>query len=475
MSSSLEKHGSEPELPLPDPDAIQRAARAAIERLRERRGFYIATGLFVVALVALVIVLRSGRRSEPPSDFQGIWNFCQPIRERLARGQSAGEYLEKLEKHVATLEKSRQEGYGLWFAALYRMREAWTAEKLDAAEQIPHMEKAIAHLLRLKEPRFDEFLLAKNHWFSGEGRTPIESALAQANSDLEWLKKNVLPSVSPASDVVAVLRTELGDVSLQFFPDFAPDHVSNFITLAKAGAYNGTKFHYLNGGRSLSTGVVAGDPYTFFYPDPLDRQQILRWGQGGPGYDLHPGEARFKIVHRRGIVSAQRRGERGSGDLDDGMQFQILTKPERSRDRIFTPFAQVVEGMEVVDRIATRKTAGEHETLKNDTEFTRVQTKDLFVEPVTVHKVLVYRNGTLDEGHAFDASEAEKQLSTLKNSPADPLPPEKIYGSRLLRETDAPGEIRRGLDFPFPADLDVKKLREGGGKPEFGARPDRPK
>lgn len=472
MSPQTEKHGHEEALPLPDPDAVQKAAARVVSRLKERRGYYLSWGVLVIALVVAITLYRNRTPSQAPSDFLSIWTYCEPIRERLARDQSAAEYIDKLEQHVASLGGSPQEGYGLWYVGLFRMREAWTPEKLTAQDQVPHLEKAIAALTKLRDLPGD-VLLAKTGWFTGDRASPVESALAQAKSDLEWVKKASMTPPKPAEDLVAVLRTELGDLYLQFYSDLAPEHVKNFVTLAKSGAYNGTKFHYLSGGRSQTTGIVGGDPFSFFYPDPLKNEHLLRWGSGGAGYDVPPEEARFKVVHQRGVVSAQRRGSRDASksDWDDGMQFQILLKSDRKRDRVFTPFAIVVEGIEVADKIAARKTAGESDRLKSSPEFTSVETRDLFVEPVTLQKVLIYRNGALEEGHAFEIAETEKKTTTLKNAPVAPLPEDKLLGERRLRETDAAGDPRLGLDFPFPADLDVKKVRESGKKPELGERP----
>ena len=45
------------------------------------------------------------------------------------------------------------------------------------------------------------------------------------------------------SEQQAIIHTTLGDITLKFFPEVAPNHVNNFIELAKKGFYNGTTFH----------------------------------------------------------------------------------------------------------------------------------------------------------------------------------------------------------------------------------------
>ena len=254
----------------------------------------------------------------------------------------------------------------------------------------------------------------------------------------------------PAADRVVVLRTELGDVHLQFFAELAPRRTEQFLKLCQLGAYNGTMFHFVRGGNAVPSSVVAGDPYSFFYNDPLKKEHILRWGRGGLGVDLPPEESRFRINHRRTIVTSHRPDQ---ADWDNGIQFEVLLDTERDFDRINTPFAKVVEGMSVVEVIAKRKTASDHEPYQTGLDFSTAAARDLLVEPVVIHKAIAYKDGKALE-HSFTLAESEKQIATLKDAPVEALPAEEIYGDRRLRGTDAETEPRLGLDYPFPADVD---------------------
>jgi cyclophilin family peptidyl-prolyl cis-trans isomerase len=221
------------------------------------------------------------------------------------------------------------------------------------------------------------------------------------------------------------------------------------------GTYNDTAFHFIRrAGTPNAKGVMGGDPFSFFYNDPLKQKHLLRWGSGGVGYDLPPEEARARINHRAGIVTSQMREK---ADWNNGVQFMIMVDTDPSLDRKHTPFAKVVEGQALVEKAAERKTAAEHEPYKEVYAFSSITTRDLIVEPVIIHKVIVYRDGRAAD-HAYPLAEGEKTLATLASTPVEPLPAanDVAYCGRLLRAIDAEGEARRGLDVPFPEDVDAE-------------------
>ena len=116
--------------------------------------------------------------------------------------------------------------------------------------------------------------------------------------------------------------------------DIAPETVRNFSQLAKSGFYNGTLFHRIIPGFMIQ----GGDPNT-------KNSDKSTWGQGGPGYNL---KAEFNSrSHLRGIVSMARAADPDSA----GSQFFIVTSDSTFLDRQYTVFGEVVEGMEVADKI----------------------------------------------------------------------------------------------------------------------------
>jgi len=131
-----------------------------------------------------------------------------------------------------------------------------------------------------------------------------------------------------------IIKTGFGNIKFNLLPDIAPETVRNFSQLAKSGFYNETLFHRVIPGFMIQ----GGDPNTK-NPDKST------WGQGGPGYNL---KAEFNSrSHLRGIVSMAR-----SSDPDSaGSQFFIVTSDSTFLDRQYTVFGEVVDGMEVADKI----------------------------------------------------------------------------------------------------------------------------
>ena len=132
----------------------------------------------------------------------------------------------------------------------------------------------------------------------------------------------------------AVIETKYGQIELVFYPDIAPRHVENFLSLARAGFYDGTIFHRVIPGFMIQ----GGDPNT-------KGEDKSRYGTGGPGHKV---KAEFSDrSHKRGILSMAR-----SSDPDSaGSQFFIVVKDSAFLDGQYTVFGEVINGMEVADQI----------------------------------------------------------------------------------------------------------------------------
>jgi len=134
----------------------------------------------------------------------------------------------------------------------------------------------------------------------------------------------------------AIIKTKFGEMEIAFFPDKAPKHAENFITLAKSGFYNGTIFHRVIPGFMIQ----GGDPNT------KDPKKPETYGMGGPGHHVN---AEFNDTpHRRGVLSMARTNDPNSA----GSQFFIVVKDSNFLDGQYTVFGEVVKGMEVADKIA---------------------------------------------------------------------------------------------------------------------------
>jgi len=128
----------------------------------------------------------------------------------------------------------------------------------------------------------------------------------------------------------ATITTKFGKIVVKFFPDLAPLHVKNFIMLAEAGYYNGTPFHRVIPGFMIQGGDPTGS------------------GAGGPGYTI-PAEFSKTKKHLAGILSMARTSDPNSA----GSQFFIMVAPSTHLDGQYSIFGEVVEGMDVVNKIVS--------------------------------------------------------------------------------------------------------------------------
>jgi peptidyl-prolyl cis-trans isomerase B (cyclophilin B) len=150
-------------------------------------------------------------------------------------------------------------------------------------------------------------------------------------------RKFTREEIKKMAETRAVIETKFGTIELRFFPDVAPNHVNNFIELAKKGFYDGTTFHRVIPGFM----VQGGDPNS---KDPNNP----RVGMGGPGYSL---KAEFNSrPHKRGTLSMARAADPDSA----GSQFFICVADAPFLDRQYTVFGEVVTGMDVVDKIVSQ-------------------------------------------------------------------------------------------------------------------------
>jgi len=155
-------------------------------------------------------------------------------------------------------------------------------------------------------------------------------------------KTDVIPVTPPPSfGPKAILKTKFGDIHIKFYPDVAPNHVANFIKLAKSGFYDGTIFHRVIPGFMIQ----GGDPNT---------KSSLRkdtYGQGGPKDEKGNPillKAEFNDTpHKRGIVSMARANEPDTA----GSQFFIVVEPSPFLDGKYTAFGEVIKGLGIADRI----------------------------------------------------------------------------------------------------------------------------
>jgi len=138
--------------------------------------------------------------------------------------------------------------------------------------------------------------------------------------------------------IITITMEDGGVIKAELYPEIAPNTVNNFIELTQKGYYNGVIFH-----RCIKGFMIQGG-------DPTGT------GSGGPGYRI-AGEFSsngFKndLKHTRGVLSMARTMIPNSA----GSQFFIMHVDYPYLDGQYATFGKVIEGMDVVDRIATTKT-----------------------------------------------------------------------------------------------------------------------
>jgi cyclophilin family peptidyl-prolyl cis-trans isomerase len=141
----------------------------------------------------------------------------------------------------------------------------------------------------------------------------------------------------------AVIVTNKGEIVIELDAESAPKHTENFVKLVNERFYIGTLFHRVEKGF-----VVQGG-------DPLSKDKDrANDGTGGPGYQI---PAEIKLLHKYGTVGAARLPDRINPERkSSGSQFYICLQDLPALDRGgYTVFGKVVEGMDVVERIANVK------------------------------------------------------------------------------------------------------------------------
>ena len=138
-----------------------------------------------------------------------------------------------------------------------------------------------------------------------------------------------------------VIETDVGPITVELYPDRAPNHVRNFLRLAAAGVYDGISFHRVVPGFVIQTGYIPSrrDPLT-------ERQQRL----------VQTLEPEFNDTrHVRGTLSMAR----GEDPASASTSFFICTDVATELDDQYTAFGGVVDGLDVVSLIESVPTDGE--------------------------------------------------------------------------------------------------------------------
>ncbi len=159
---------------------------------------------------------------------------------------------------------------------------------------------------------------------------------------------------------LAVITTDMGDVQIDLNHRAAPNHVRNFVSLAKAGYYDGMSFYY-----SINRQV---EDQTVAYIESGCPRGTGELGSGSIGYWLKP-ELHEKATHEEGVIGAAR----GYDDNSAACRFYLTAEAMPQMDGTFTVFGRITKGLDIVRAINKRETK-ENDALK---------------QPVTIRSVTI--------------------------------------------------------------------------------------
>ena len=139
---------------------------------------------------------------------------------------------------------------------------------------------------------------------------------------------------------IMILKLKDGEVKIELFSDVAPNHVERIKTLANSGKYDNVVFHRVIDGFMAQTGDVQ------FGNSSSDKLDLVRAGTGGSDFpDLK--QEFNNVPHERGTLSMARSSDPNSANS----QFFICFQASPFLDRQYTVFGEVIEGMDLVDKI----------------------------------------------------------------------------------------------------------------------------
>jgi len=164
-------------------------------------------------------------------------------------------------------------------------------------------------------------------------------------------------SIDQLSAARATIVTSMGNITFEFFPDRAPNHVRQFLRLAASGVYDGTSFH------RIVKGFVIQGGHMPTRREPLDEKQQAFVRSLQPEFNSTP--------HDRGIVSMARLDDPASASSS----FFVVLARAPSLDGKYTVFGRVVSGLDVVEKIEAVPLNGEEPVTRIEVSRVTVERK----------------------------------------------------------------------------------------------------
>jgi cyclophilin family peptidyl-prolyl cis-trans isomerase len=167
-------------------------------------------------------------------------------------------------------------------------------------------------------------------------------AMACGEKETTTSKPAATPAGQEHPNPTAVIETDLGTIKFELLEDQAPKTAENFRLLAQRGFYNGTIFHRVISGFMIQGGDPNGD----------GTGGVTATGKPLPN-EINRSSSLYQGGYRRGLVAMANKGVPETGSSQFFIMHQTYPLPPN-----YTIFGRVIEGMEVVDKIASAPNAG---------------------------------------------------------------------------------------------------------------------
>ena len=170
---------------------------------------------------------------------------------------------------------------------------------------------------------------AQNNGNMAQNETTVE--VTENNNENSTTEEVVALKENP---IVTMKIKDYGDVTLELYPEMAPNTVNNFVTLANEGFYDGLTFHRIISGFMIQGGDPQGT------------------GAGGPDYSIagefaQNGFEQNTLSHTKGVISMARTFEPNSA----GSQFFIMSEDGTYLDGQYAAFGKVTDGLDIVETL----------------------------------------------------------------------------------------------------------------------------
>ena len=214
-----------------------------------------------------------------------------------------------------------------------------------------------------------------SHRYKSSGNYLVKLEAQNEKNKSKTIEKRLV--IAPPKACLVEMETPYGNMLIKLY-DSTPKHQENFVKLVEEGYYDSLLFH-----RVIRKFMIQGGD-----PESKNAKSSTQLGRGGPGYTV-PAEFVDSLFHRKGALAAARQGDQvNPSRASSGSQFYIVQggKPTESLlkqiearnnirytkeqievykteggtpqlDGAYTVFGQVLEGMAIIDSIASVKTA----------------------------------------------------------------------------------------------------------------------